>query len=46
MTRIGIIIFAIFALALIGAGVYLAFGTHPAPTTQVEKVLPNDRFPK
>jgi hypothetical protein len=46
MARIGILLVFLFALALIGAGLYLAYGTFPVPTTQVEKVVPNDRFAK
>jgi hypothetical protein len=37
---------ALVVLVLIGGGVYLAFWDIPAPKTPVEKVLPNDRFPR
>ena len=46
MARFSIIIILVAAAALIGAGLWLAYGNFPAPTTQVEKVLPNDRFGK
>ncbi|MBL8659122.1 MAG: hypothetical protein JNM75_05140 [Rhodospirillales bacterium] len=29
---------------VIGGGVYLAFSDIPAPTTYVEKIIPDDRF--
>ena len=41
-----IILACVVVLALVSGGLYLAFGNFPAPTKPVEKVLPNDRFPK
>jgi hypothetical protein len=41
-----VIIVAIVLLALIAGGVYLALFDIPAPTTKVEKILPDGRFPK
>ncbi len=31
-------------LLIVGGGVYLAFSDIPAPTTHVEKIIPDDRF--
>ena len=42
--RIGIIFEAILVLAIAGGGVLLASWPLPAPTKQLEKVIPNDRF--
>jgi hypothetical protein len=33
-------------LLLVGGGVFLAAWDIPAPSAKVEKVLPNDRFPR
>jgi hypothetical protein len=44
--RLGIILGAVVLLAIAGGLLYLAFGDFPAPTKPVEKVLPNDRFPR
>lgn len=33
-------------IGLVGGGLFLSFWDIPAPTAKVEKVLPNDRFPK
>lgn len=46
MVKFGLILVLLCGLAVIGAGLYLAYGNFPAPTTQVERVLPNDRFTK
>lgn len=46
MGRIGGIAFLIVLLALIVAGLYLAYGNFPARSSHVEKVLPNARFGK
>ena len=40
------IILAVVAVVLIGGAVFLATWDIPAPSRQVEKTLPNDRFPK
>jgi hypothetical protein len=42
--RIGIIVAALVVLVLAGGGVLLASWQIPAPTKQLEKVIPNDRF--
>jgi hypothetical protein len=46
MARVGIVLAIVFVLAIIGAGLYLAYGEFPAPRKPVEKVLPDARFPK
>ncbi len=46
MARVGIAIAVVVVLAILGVGLYLAFGNFPAPRTPVEKVLPDARFPK
>jgi hypothetical protein len=44
--RLTIILACVVVLALVGGALYLAFGDFPAPTKPVEKILPNDRFPR
>ena len=39
-------IFFIVLIMIVGGGVFLATWDIPAPAATVEKVLPNDRFPK
>ena len=46
MARVGVAILIVVVLAILGGGLYLAFGNFPAPTTAVEKVLLDARFPK
>jgi len=46
MTRLTILLVVVVLLAILGGGLYLAFGNFPAPVTPVEKVLPDARFPK
>jgi uncharacterized membrane protein len=41
-----IILAAVVVLAIVGGLLYLAFGNFPVPTQPVEKVLPDDRFPR
>jgi hypothetical protein len=36
----------VVVLAIVGGLLYLAFGDFPVPTKPVEKVLPDDRFPR
>lgn len=36
----------IFFLLLIGGGVFLLTWDIPAPTAPIERVIPNDRFPR
>ncbi len=44
MNRIVLILVGIGALIVIGGLATLAVWTIPAPSTKVEKVIPNDRF--
>lgn len=37
------IVLAVFALAIVGGAVFLASWDIPAPSSPVEKVIPNDR---
>ncbi len=46
MIRIGILLVVVLALAVAGGFLYLAYGDFPLPSTPVEKVLPDARFPK
>lgn len=46
MGRIGMIIAAVVLLALAGTFLYFAFGDFPVPQKPVERVLPDDRFPR
>ena len=41
-----IILALVVVLAIIGGLLYLAFGDFPVPAKPVEKVLPDDRFPR
>jgi hypothetical protein len=46
MVRVGMVLGIVFVLALIGGGLYLAFGDFAGPPREVERVLPDARFPK
>ena len=46
MARVGILLAIVLVLAILGGGLYLAFGNFPVAPTPVEKVLPDARFPK
>ncbi|HLY44541.1 MAG TPA: hypothetical protein VKQ73_03100 [Stellaceae bacterium] len=46
MIKLTVILVIVFLLAAIGGGLYLAYGNFPVTTVQVEKVLPDARFPK
>jgi hypothetical protein len=46
MTRVTISLVLVLVLAVLGVCLFLAFGDFPAPSTRVEKVLPDARFPK
>lgn len=39
-------ILVIIVLAVVAGGVFLATWDIPAPSEQVEKTIPNDRFPR
>ena len=46
MARVTISLVLVLVLAILGVCLFLAFGDFPAPSTRVEKVLPDARFPK
>jgi hypothetical protein len=43
---LGIILALVVGLAIVGGLLYLAYGDFPVPAKPVEKVLPDDRFPR
>lgn len=46
MKKISLIIVAIVLLAVAGGGVFLTTWNIPAPVAEVEKAIPDDRFPR
>ncbi len=46
MKSISIVVLSLLILALAGGGVFLATWEVPAPTAKVEKVIPDERFPR
>ena len=46
MARLTILLAIILALAVLGGCLFLAYWNFPVPSTPVEKVLPDARFPK
>jgi hypothetical protein len=46
MNRIALVAVIIVVLALVGGAVFFATWDIPPPSAKVEKVLPNDRFPR
>jgi hypothetical protein len=46
MGRLTIILVGALVLAVLGGGLYLAYGNFPVPSAPVEKLLPDARFPK
>ena len=44
--RIILILFLVLILGAVGGSVYLLTADPPAPVKPIEKVLPNDRFPR
>jgi ABC-type transporter Mla subunit MlaD len=46
MTRLIIVLVVIVALAVLGGCLFLAYWNFPVPSTPVEKVVPDARFPK
>lgn len=46
MSRIVLILVAVVIATLIGGTIALSVVNIPPPTAPVEKVIPNDRFPK
>ncbi|HEX2150748.1 MAG TPA: hypothetical protein VHG31_01965 [Stellaceae bacterium] len=43
---LAIIVACVLVLAIIGGMLYLAYGDFPVPVKPVEKVLPDERFPR
>jgi len=46
MKRLSLILIAVVVLLVAGGGVFLATWKIPAPVANVEKVIPDDRFPR
>jgi hypothetical protein len=46
MGRVTVLLVIVFLAVVIAGCLYLAFGNFPPPVAQVEKVLPDARFPK
>ena len=46
MRRIVVLLAIVLALVIVAGCLFLAFGNFPAPSTRIEKVLPDARFPK
>ena len=46
MTKVAILVAIVLVLAVLGGCLFLAYGNFPVPSTPVEKVLPDARFPK
>jgi len=44
--RIVLILFVVLFLGAVGGSAYLLTADLPAPVKPIEKVLPNDRFPR
>jgi uncharacterized protein YpmB len=46
MKRLSLILIVLVVLLVVGGGAFLAMWKIPAPVTNVEKVIPDDRFPR
>ena len=46
MRKISLVVVLLVLIAVAGGGIFLATWDIPPPTSKVEKVLPNDKFPK
>lgn len=46
MKKLASIIIIGALLALVGGGVFLATWDIPVPATEIERTIPNDRFPR
>ena len=46
MKKISVIVVGIVLLAVAGGGIFLATWDIPAPVADIEKVVPDDRFPR
>jgi hypothetical protein len=46
MKSVSVVVLSLLVLALAGGGVYLAMWEIPVPKAKVEKVIPDERFPR
>ena len=46
MGKVTVVLVVVIALLLLGGAAFLALWNPPAPSAQVEKVIPDARFPK
>lgn len=46
MRKLVLTLFAVFLLAVVGGAVFLAAWDIPAPSSLVERTVPDDRFPR
>lgn len=46
MSKFALFLLFLVAAVVIGGGVFLSAWDIPAPSAKVEKVIPNDQFPK
>jgi hypothetical protein len=46
MRAVAILLAVVLVLGVLGGCLFLAFGNFSVPSTRVEKVLPDARFPK
>ena len=46
MTRVTVVLVLVVVLSALGGGLFLAYWHFDVPRRQVEKVLPDARFPK
>lgn len=44
MSKLARVVILLVVVVLVGAGIFLATWNIPAPSTPVEKVIPNDRL--
>lgn len=46
MKKLSALVFFLVVAVVVGGGVFLSTWDIPAPVTKVEKVIPDDRFPR
>ncbi len=46
MSKLSRFLVLLVGVVVVGGGAYLATWDPPAPTARIEKVIPNDRFPR
>lgn len=46
MSKLSRVFLVLIAVLVAGGSIYLAAWDPPAPSSRVEKVVPNDRFPR